>query len=127
MDVRKLIKAILLFRSYERNASDFNFCDSTFTGLGLGLLSAVGIVASPTLVEVPQTAAEVVRIAIRSGYLLYQKQQEIEPQEPDAPPRSWSVIVKNMDQAAVQEKIDIFNASMVSRQREVGQQKLTRI
>ncbi|KAL5363086.1 hypothetical protein BJX96DRAFT_186572 [Aspergillus floccosus] len=102
----------LFLGSYERNAQKFSFCNSTFTGLGLGLLAAAGIAASQTLVDVPQTSAEAVRIAMRTGYLLYQKQQEIEPQEPDTPPKSWSVIVKNMDQATVQETLDHFNASM---------------
>ncbi|PYH64196.1 non-reducing polyketide synthase encA [Aspergillus vadensis CBS 113365] len=82
----------LFLGSYERNPQEFNFCNSTFTGLGLGLLAAAGIAASQTLLDVPQTAAEAVRIAMRTGYLLYQKQQEIEPQELDAPPKSWSVI-----------------------------------
>lgn len=108
-------------RSYERNAEEFNFSEgnSTFTGLGLGLLAATGIVASPTLVDVPQTAAEVVRIAMRAGYLLYQKQQEIEPQEPDAPPKSWSTIVKNMDETTAQEALDHFNTSTVSGRRAI--------
>ncbi|BCR97118.1 non-reducing polyketide synthase encA [Aspergillus luchuensis] len=102
----------LFLGSYERNPQEFNFSNSTFTGLGLGLLAATGIVASQTLLDVPQTSAEAVRIAMRTGYLLYQKQQEIEPQEPDAPPKSWSVILKNMDQATVQETLDHFNASI---------------
>lgn len=90
-------------------------------------MAATGIVASQTLLDVPQTSAEAVRIAMRTGYLLYQKQQEIEPQEPDAPPKSWSVILKNMDQATVQETLDHFNASIVSRQQIFGQQSLTMI
>ncbi|EIT75060.1 polyketide [Aspergillus oryzae 100-8] len=84
---------------------------SLFTGLGLGFLAATAIVASPSLCSVPVTVAEVVRMAMRTGLLIYQRSQDLEPQSLDGALESWTSIVKGMGEVAVREGIDEYNSS----------------
>jgi hypothetical protein len=81
----------------------------------LGFLAATAIVASPSLLDLPTTAAEVVRIAMRAGILLYQKSQDLEPQRLDGPLESWTTVVRGLDEKTVQEELEMFNTSMVGR------------
>ncbi|KAL4959540.1 type I polyketide synthase [Aspergillus stella-maris] len=98
---------------YETRPHAFNFTkeNSVFTGLGLGFLAATAIVASPSLSDVPRTAAEVIRIAMRTGIVLYQRSQDLEPQSLDSPPQSWTTLVKGLGEETVQGALDRFNES----------------
>ncbi|KAL4796711.1 hypothetical protein BDV19DRAFT_387903 [Aspergillus venezuelensis] len=98
---------------YETRPHTFEFTkeNSVFTGLGLGFLAATAIVASPSLSDVPRTAAEVIRIAMRTGIVLYQRSQDLEPQSLDAPPQSWTTLVKGLGEETVQGELDRFNES----------------
>ncbi|KAL4949266.1 hypothetical protein BDW69DRAFT_188482 [Aspergillus filifer] len=98
---------------YATRPHAFNFTkeNSVFTGLGLGFLVATAIVASPSLSDVPGTAAEVVRIAMRTGIVLYQRSQDLEHQNLDSPPQSWTTLVKGLGEETVQGELDRFNES----------------
>lgn len=108
---------LILIRHYESRPDEFVFRRDTslFTGLGLGFLAATAIVASPSLCSVPVTVAEVVRMAMRTGLLIYQRSQDLEPQSLDGALESWTSIVKGMGEVAVREGIDEYNSSTVSK------------
>lgn len=108
---------LILNRHYESRPDEFVFRRDTslFTGLGLGFLAATAIVASPSLCSVPVTVAEVVRMAMRTGLLIYQRSQDLEPQSLDGALESWTSIVKGMGEVAVREGIDEYNSSTVSK------------
>lgn len=108
---------LILIRHYESRPDEFVFRRDTslFTGLGLGFLAATAIVASPSLCSVPVTVAEVVRMAMRTGLLIYQRSQDLEPQNLDGALESWTSIVKGMGEVAVREGIDEYNSSTVSK------------
>ncbi|KAE8417496.1 hypothetical protein BDV36DRAFT_309409 [Aspergillus pseudocaelatus] len=108
-----LVPVCLFVGNYERRPNEFIFRRDTslFTGLGLGFLAATAIVASPSLCNVPATVAEVVRIAMRTGLLIYQRSQDLEPQCLDAALESWTSIVKGMGEVAVREGIEEYNSS----------------
>lgn len=108
---------LILIRHYESRPDEFVFRRDTslFTGLGLGFLAATAIVASPSLCSVPVTVAEVVRMAMRTGLLIYQRSQDLEPQSLDGALESWTSIVKGMGEVAVREGINEYNSSTVSK------------
>ncbi|RDW65922.1 uncharacterized protein DSM5745_09661 [Aspergillus mulundensis] len=101
-------------RDYETRPHAFRFSrdDATVTGLGLGFLAATAIVASPALTDVPAAAADVIRIAMRAGIVVYQRAQDLEPQSLDAPLQSWTTLVKGLGEEAVQRELDGFNATV---------------
>nr|ALG03242.1 PKS [Aspergillus alliaceus] len=109
-----LVPLCLFVGHYESQPHAFIFHRDTslFTGLGLGFLAATAIVASPSLCDVPSTAAEVIRIAMRTGLLLYHRSQDLEPQALDSPLESWATVVKGMDEVAVREELDMYNTTM---------------
>ncbi|GFF28250.1 conidial yellow pigment biosynthesis polyketide synthase [Aspergillus udagawae] len=111
-----LVPLCLFVGNYESRPHEYGFDAqrSLLTGLGLGFLAATAIVASPSLLDLPTTAAEVVRIAMRAGILLYQKSQDLEPQRLDGPPESWTTVVRGLDEKTVQEELEMFNTSMES-------------
>ncbi|RAK88250.1 ketoacyl-synt-domain-containing protein, partial [Aspergillus costaricaensis CBS 115574] len=100
--------------SYESRPHEFIFDaqGALFTGLGLGSLAATAVVASRSLLDVPTTAAEVIRIAMRSGILLYQKSQDLEQLPLDSSRESWTTVVRGLDEKTVQEELEMFNRSM---------------
>ncbi|KAB8261298.1 hypothetical protein BDV32DRAFT_148564 [Aspergillus pseudonomiae] len=99
-----LVPICLFVGNYENRPYEFVFRRdaSLFTGLGLGFLAATAIVASPSLCSVPATAAELVRIAMRTGLLIYQRSQDLEPQSLDGALQSWASIVKGMNEDTAQ-------------------------
>ncbi|KAL3459999.1 hypothetical protein BJX64DRAFT_278756 [Aspergillus heterothallicus] len=98
---------------YEARPHEFTFSknNSVFTGLGLGFLAATAIAASPSLLDVPTTAAEVIRITMRTGLLVYRKAQELEVSHPEGCLQSWSTWVKGVGEEAAQSELDRFNTS----------------
>lgn len=102
-------------RNYEIRPHEFSFNtqESLFTGLGLGFLAATAVVASPSLLDLPITAAEVVRIAMRAGILLYQKSQDLEQLSLDSSLESWTTVVRGLDESIVRGELEKFNKSMV--------------
>ncbi|KAL4946607.1 hypothetical protein BDV06DRAFT_218074 [Aspergillus oleicola] len=108
-----LASLCLFLGDYESRPHAFRFTrgDTVFTGLGLGFLAATAIVASPSLSDVPETAAEIMRIAIRTGIVIYQRAQDLEPQSFDAPLQSWTTVIKGLDEETVQRELDNFNKS----------------
>ncbi|RMZ38958.1 Type I Iterative PKS [Aspergillus flavus] len=108
-----LMPVCLFVGHYESRPDEFVFRRDTslFTGLGLGFLAATAIVASPSLCSVPVTVAEVVRMAMRTGLLIYQRSQDLEPQSLDGALESWTSIVKGMGEVAVREGINEYNSS----------------
>ncbi|PTU25285.1 hypothetical protein P175DRAFT_0521075 [Aspergillus ochraceoroseus IBT 24754] len=108
-----LVPLCLFVGDYEIRPHEFSFHrgNSLFTGLGLGFLAATAIVASPSILDVPVTAAEVIRIAFRVGLVLYRKSQDLEPRAVDAPLESWTTVVRGLDEETVREELDKFNTS----------------
>ncbi|KAL4979595.1 hypothetical protein BDW66DRAFT_168156 [Aspergillus desertorum] len=109
-----LAELCLFVGDYEARPQAFKFTrsDSVFTGLGLGFLAATAIVASPTLIDVPATAADVIRIAMRAGLVVYHQGQNLEPQSLSAPLQSWTTLVKRLGEEAVQRELDCFNSAI---------------
>lgn len=109
------MRGLTWVRNYESRAHEFGFDaqSSVFTGLGLGFLAATAIVASPSLLDLPITAAEVIRIAMRAGILLYQKSQDLEPQPLDGPLESWTTVVRGLEEKTVRGELEMFNMSTV--------------
>ncbi|KAL4861374.1 hypothetical protein BDV12DRAFT_208059 [Aspergillus spectabilis] len=99
---------------YEVRPREFTLSKDTavLTGLGLGFLAATAIAASPSLLDIPATAAEVIRIAMRTGRVVHQKAQELEIDSPEGSLQSWSTLVKGVGEEAAQSELDRFNASM---------------
>ncbi|KAL5337249.1 hypothetical protein BJX70DRAFT_250953 [Aspergillus crustosus] len=108
-----LVSLCLVVGDFEERPQDFSFTkvNSVFTGLGLGFLSAAAIVASPSLTDVPETAADMIRIAMRIGLVVYQTSQDLEPHHPGAPLQSWTTLVKGLGEETVQRELDTFNKS----------------
>jgi hypothetical protein len=84
------------------------------TGLGLGFLAATAVIASPSLSDFPHVAADVIRVAMRVGLVVYQTSQDLDPRSLDAPLRSWTTLVKGLGEEAVQRELEHFNESTVS-------------
>jgi hypothetical protein len=84
------------------------------TGLGLGFLAATAVIASPSLSEIPVVAADVIRVAMRVGLVVYQTSQDLDSRGIDAPLRSWTTLVKGLGEETVQRELDHFNESTVS-------------
>ncbi|KAF7159500.1 hypothetical protein CNMCM5623_004838 [Aspergillus felis] len=108
-----LVQLGLFIGNYESRSHEFSFDAqrSLFTGLGLGFLAATAIVASPSLLDLPATAAEVIRIAMRAGILLYQKSQDLEQQSLNSSLESWTTVVRGLDENTVREELEMFNMS----------------
>ncbi|KAF9889867.1 hypothetical protein FE257_006957 [Aspergillus nanangensis] len=98
---------------HEKHEGQFNFSKATacFTGIGVGLLAAAAVAASPTLAELPQLGAEAVRIALRMGVLVDEKSQNIEAREPGSQAESWAAVIQNIDEETIQRELDAFNTS----------------
>ncbi|KAI3045616.1 hypothetical protein CBS147352_7723 [Aspergillus niger] len=109
-----LVQLGLFVGNYEIRPHEFSFNtqESLFTGLGLGFLAATAVVASPSLLDLPITAAEVVRIAMRAGILLYQKSQDLEQLSLDSSLESWTTVVRGLDESIVRGELEKFNKSM---------------
>ncbi|KAJ5114039.1 hypothetical protein N7456_002573 [Penicillium angulare] len=109
-----LVPLALFVGNYASHPQDFNFDEnnSLFTGLGLGFLAAAAIVASPSLCDVPVTAAELIRISMRAGLVVYQQSQDLEPRPAlDSPLQSWTTFVRGLNEETVVAELENFNTS----------------
>ncbi|KAF7586173.1 hypothetical protein BBP40_009329 [Aspergillus hancockii] len=107
-----LVPLCLFVGSYATRPQAFEYRqnDSLFTGLGLGFLAAAAIVASPSLSDVPATAADLIRIAMRAGLVVYQTSQDLEPRPAlDSPLQSWTTFVRGLDEETVRLELEKFN------------------
>ncbi|KAL4778883.1 hypothetical protein BJX76DRAFT_362306 [Aspergillus varians] len=110
---RCLISLCLFVGDYETRPHEFRFTssDCMTTGLGLGFLASTIIVASPSLLDVPATAAEIIRIAMRTGLVVYERSQDVEREDLDMPPGRWTTHVLGLGEEAIQQELDIFHKS----------------
>ncbi|KAL4876856.1 hypothetical protein BJY04DRAFT_231310 [Aspergillus karnatakaensis] len=108
-----LVSLCLFVGDFETRPEQFPLSksDTVVTGLGLGFLAATAVVAAPSLTDLPQVAADVVRIAMRVGLVVYGMSQDLEPQDLDASPQSWTTLIKGLGEEVVQRELDRFHES----------------
>ncbi|KAJ5810983.1 polyketide synthase [Penicillium robsamsonii] len=111
-----LLHIASLIGYYESHPEQYAFSHSTtcFTGIGVSLLAAAAVAASPALSELPKLGAEAIRIAFRMGVLVHEKSQCIESQEPGSEPLRWAAAVMDLDEETVRKELETFNISTCS-------------
>lgn len=105
------------FRYLEEHPDEFSLEpeETYLSGLGTGLLATAAISLSPTLAELPWTAAEVIRIAFRMGVHVDEVSGNLEPRDiSGAAPDSWASVIPGIDPEDVQRELEAHCSREVS-------------
>lgn len=79
----------------------------------MGLLAGAAVSLAPTLKDLPDTAAESVRVAFRLGRYVDEISRKIESLDPENP-LSWAYVVTQLSAEEIQLELDKYNADTVS-------------
>ncbi|KAK3291290.1 putative polyketide synthase [Chaetomium fimeti] len=100
---------------YENSAEetfDYHQVDASLAGLGTGLLSTVAVSLSPTLADMPEVGAEVIRVAFRLGVLVDGVSQNLHPRPSDGSHGdSWAYVVQDTTVDEAQTELDVYHAA----------------
>ncbi|KAI0175049.1 hypothetical protein BJ166DRAFT_460527 [Pestalotiopsis sp. NC0098] len=103
-----------MHRHYETTGRLFPFGspNASVAGLGIGLVAAAAVSATPSLADLPLAGAEAVRIAFRLGILVDGVSQNLQPRDPLATgtPDSWAYVIPDVSPEAVQKELDEIHA-----------------
>jgi hypothetical protein len=117
MHVLLVMRALAYFsRHYELAPEEFDFKSvmTYLSGLGIGLLATAALSLSPTLADVPDTGAEVVRIAFRLGVLVDEVSQNLEPRElTNSTQDTWATVVTGVTVDETQAVLDAIQSREV--------------
>lgn len=106
-----------MHRHYETTGRLFPFGspNASVAGLGIGLVAAAAVSATPSLADLPLAGAEAVRIAFRLGILVDGVSQNLQPRDPLATgtPDSWAYVIPDVSPEAVQKELDEIHAREV--------------
>lgn len=114
-----LSQARLLTRGYrylEQHPEEFSLDpeDTQLAGLGTGLLASAAVALSPTLVDLPWAAAEVIRVAFRMGVHVDEVSGNLEPRDTSgAAPDSWASVIPGINPEDVRRELEAHCAREV--------------
>ena len=77
-------------------------------GLGIGLLASAALSLAPTVSDLPQAGAQVVRQAFRLGVLVDDVSQNLQPRDLNdtSTPDSWAYVLPDVSAEEVQAELD---------------------
>ncbi|KAI1098430.1 putative polyketide synthase [Jackrogersella minutella] len=86
-------------------------CQTTLSGLSIGLLAGVVVSLSSSVEDLAMNGAEAVRVAFRLGVYVDEISRKLESSNPEGDLQSWAYVVTGKTKEEVQKEIDLYNAS----------------
>jgi len=103
-------------RHYELYPStyDFDKTESCLLGLGVGVLVAAAVGLSPSISDLPEVGAEVVRLVFRCAFHVDRVARTLDVFDPNSPPNNWIYVILNESEQAVSDQLEAAKLASVS-------------